>query len=375
MSSRTLQILFFILFFLKCHFHYGQFFSNPSFEGTAQTNVPPAGWEPCNQYSTPDTQPGSFEVITKASQGNTFLGLVTRGNLGPYANFNEAAQTKLLKPFIKDKAYSLKLDLCHSKELGHFIGFSDEFLRYDTPAKLRLWGGTSSCNKAQVLWESPTIDHAAWKTYAFELKPNADVNYLIFEAIHVSQSTYFGNVLIDNLVVDLCSIAPPITTQSFDSLFCKGDSLIIDAFSMGANYRWDTGSTNPAITVSIGGSYKVEISNGCEADTKVFEYVITAKDCYTCEVSLPNVFTPNGDEKNDLFEITGTDDIARFNLQVYNRWGKLVYQTDQMDNFWTGSEDGKESAEGIYFWTINLQCIAGRKIKDNFYKGWVNVLK
>jgi hypothetical protein len=186
-----------------------------SFEGIPQQDIPPSGWELCNEFSSPDTQPGFWEVTKVASHGDTYISLVSRGNLGPYANHNEGVQTQLLVPFLKDNIYDVSIDLSYAKEFGHFIGFGSDFLHYDTPAKLRISGGVTSCDKLELLWESPVIDHVDWKSYTLKLQPKTgNIDYLIFEAAHANGSTYFGNVLIDNLSVDFCSLAIPIETQS-----------------------------------------------------------------------------------------------------------------------------------------------------------------
>jgi gliding motility-associated-like protein len=344
-----------------------------SFEGTPQPNIPPNGWNPCNEFSSPDTQPGFWEVAKAASNGSTYISLVTRGNLGPYANHNEGVQTELLVPFAKDNTYDVSIDLSYSKEFGHFIDFDSDFLHYDTPAKLRISGGATSCDKLEILWESPVIDHIDWKSYALKLQPKTgDINYLIFEAAFAKDSTYFGNVLIDNLSVDFCSLATPIETQSFDSLICENASLILDASTPGGIYKWSTGSTEPSITVMSAGTFAVEVSNGC--DSQIFEYTIEEKEC-RCEISVPNVFTPNGDDFNETFEIRGTPDIAKFDLRIFNRWGQLVYQTNKIEDYWKGNINGGASASGIYYWTISMICVDGMSIIENSYKGLVTITK
>jgi gliding motility-associated-like protein len=69
---------------------------------------------------------------------------------------------------------------------------------------------------------------------------------------------------------------------------------------------------------------------------------------------IPNVFTPNGDKINDLFEIKGLKKCANYNLQVYNRWGELIFNTEQpSSNFWNGKNpNGKTVAEGTYFYML-----------------------
>lgn len=366
MKKITATIFLVILFILNGNKGCAQvIIANMSFEGPRRQDIPPSGWEPCNTFSSPDTQPGFWEVTKAASHGSTYISLITRGNLGPYANNNEGIQTQLLMPFLKDSIYELSIDLSFSKEFGHAVGFGD-FLRYDTPAKLRISGGLTSCSKSELLWESPVIGHEDWKNYRFQLHPKTTtINYLVFEAAYADGSTYFGNILFDNLGINLCGIAIPIETKSFDSEICEKTSIILDAFTPGGSYQWNNGSPQSFITVNNAGTYSVKVSNGCES--KVFEYTITEKDC-SCKITVPNIFTPNNDNVNETFEIIGTSDIAKFDLTIFNRWGKLVFETDKIYDYWKG-----DASPGIYYWTINMMCIDGMSIVSKSYKGSITV--
>ena len=111
---------------------------------------------------------------------------------------------------------------------------SDDFLKYDTPAQLQIFGGANSCESVELLWESPIIDHLEWISYPFAINPQiSEVNYLILSASHSDNSTYFGNILIDNISIDFCLFAVPIDIQPFDTLICEMDSLIIDVSTSG----------------------------------------------------------------------------------------------------------------------------------------------
>lgn len=422
---------------------YAQIVPNASFEGPPQENVPPEHWTPCHEFSTPDTQPGFWEVTKGASDGDTYIGLVTRGNLGPFANNNEDIEVRLATPLIQGVQYPFRIYLALSENWGHDIDFGATFLRYDTPAKLQVFGASSSCNPQELLWESPTIDHTDWRSYTMILTPqNSDAGYLFLQANYVDGSTYFGNVLVDNIsecsievdwvsdtticehrpwMVDVtvpdatyiwqdgstnpvfsiseagtysveitnacisevfevdvatrncfCDTAVPIQTKSFDTLLCEQTPLLIDAETPDGLYVWSNGSTESSITVDATGLYSVQVSNLCETET--FEYLVQTKSC-NCEVSAPNAFSPNGDGINEFFEITGTPDIARYNLKVFNRAGKVVYQSNELLNFWDGKINGRDLPAGPYYWSVTLSCIQGNSIVDNFFKGPITILR
>lgn len=85
-------------------------------------------------------------------------------------------------------------------------------------------------------------------------------------------------------------------------------------------------------------------------------------------ISIPNVFTPNGDGKNDAFVIP---DIAQFTdneLIIVNRWGGEVYQAKNYQNNWTGNS----LDEGTYFYSLKVKNNQG---EQEVYKGYITLLR
>ena len=68
-------------------------------------------------------------------------------------------------------------------------------------------------------------------------------------------------------------------------------------------------------------------------------------------LAVPNVFTPNGDGKNDEFRVAYRS-LRDFHIWVYNRWGKLVYESTDPAKGWDGNINGRPAAEGAYFYVV-----------------------
>jgi gliding motility-associated-like protein len=85
-------------------------------------------------------------------------------------------------------------------------------------------------------------------------------------------------------------------------------------------------------------------------------------DVNTTVVVVPSGFTPNGDGINDLFVITALDNFDQVELFVYNRYGNLVYESQQYENDWDGtsSKNGMELPDGTYYYVIQLDGEAQR---------------
>ncbi|MGB3468389.1 MAG: gliding motility-associated C-terminal domain-containing protein [Cyclobacteriaceae bacterium] len=169
-----------------------------------------------------------------------------------------------------------------------------------------------------------------------------------------------------------CKTAIPIRTESFDSLLCENSSMVLNAETPGGIYQWSTGERTSSIQVKRPGIYTVEVDNLCEV--KSFDYVIDEIYC-GCEVTLPNVFTPNGDGQNDYFEIRGNAVLSDFRMTIYDRTGKALYSTSDIGSFWDGKSQGEDLPEGNYYYSIELQCSRFTGSENKSYRGWVSVFR
>jgi gliding motility-associated-like protein len=68
---------------------------------------------------------------------------------------------------------------------------------------------------------------------------------------------------------------------------------------------------------------------------------------------VPNAFSPNGDGINDLFQVFTTG-VKVFNLKVFDRWGELVYESDNLGSGWNGKYKGTLMEPGVYVYLVNV---------------------
>lgn len=94
------------------------------------------------------------------------------------------------------------------------------------------------------------------------------------------------------------------------------------------------------------------------------------------EYTLPNVFTPNGDGQNDLLVPFPYRGVKEIDLQVFNRWGQLVFATTDPDIKWTGThkDKGEPLPDGVYYYvcTVIFKRLAGDE--PMMLKGYVHIL-
>lgn len=135
--------------------------------------------------------------------------------------------------------------------------------------------------------------------------------------------------------------------------------------SSGANfYTWDfgdgTGSSdeNPTHTYLLSGDYLACLTanndGGCPDQACTF---ITVR--LIPVVDVPNAFSPNGDGQNDVLYVRGQD-VKTLGFKVFNRWGELVFETNNIKNGWNGIYKGTEQEMEVYVWTLTATFSDGK---------------
>jgi gliding motility-associated-like protein len=135
-----------------------------------------------------------------------------------------------------------------------------------------------------------------------------------------------------------------------DVSVCLGQSVTLNA-SGAATYNWSNNVSNGASFNPILGITTVSVIgadvNGCNAKD---ELSIEVKDCF----SIPNGFSPNGDNVNDTWKVEGLWEFPEASLVVFDRWGKKVFEGDANNNSWDGKINGNELPSADYYYVIEL---------------------
>ena len=94
--------------------------------------------------------------------------------------------------------------------------------------------------------------------------------------------------------------------------------------------------------------------------------------CDPEKVQVPNAYSPNDDDKNDVFDIVGPGSEAILNMRIWNRWGQKVY--DGLGP-WDGTQDGKPAASDVYVYLIKIGCAVPIEDMEKVLKGDVTLLR
>ena len=141
-----------------------------------------------------------------------------------------------------------------------------------------------------------------------------------------------------------------------DQLICPGAVIVLTAGEPGFAYSWQDGSDGNTFQVTEAGTYWAMVTiNGCSS-TDTIE--IGADPCI-CVVTGPSAFSPNQDGVNDYFGQLDCTDLAYYQLRVYNRWGELVYETNNINGVWDGTFNGEACDVGTYVYTMQFTRITG----------------
>ncbi|HRY31782.1 MAG TPA: gliding motility-associated C-terminal domain-containing protein [Bacteroidales bacterium] len=157
-----------------------------------------------------------------------------------------------------------------------------------------------------------------------------------------------------------------------DTILCSGEELPLDVACWGCSYEWFDQSTGPVYRISAPGTYWVRIYHRCDQDTAFI--TVAYRDCY-CHVDAPNVFTPNGDGFNDVFRPEVDCRISNLRLCIYNRWGQLLFESDDPACLWDGKYGDKEAPAGVYFWYLDYEGNDNGQLTRNTKKGCVHLLR
>jgi gliding motility-associated-like protein len=106
-------------------------------------------------------------------------------------------------------------------------------------------------------------------------------------------------------------------------------------------------------------------SRGC---ISIYEKPIAAQTF----VNVPNVFTPDNDNVNEKFASINKG-VVNYNLQIFNRWGALVYESKEPKEGWNGSVNGTKAEDGTYFVVLKYNEREGGK--ENKYQGYVKLVR
>jgi gliding motility-associated-like protein len=193
------------------------------------------------------------------------------------------------------------------------------------------------------------------------------VNPTVSTVISVTATNDFGCTNTALTQVNVFQLQPPLSvTPTLDTLR-PGESVTLQAtVDPSYTYNWSPGNglsatdiPNPIASPEETTTYTLDITDGSGC-TNTVEVVIVVFDspCQAPFLFVPNGFTPNGDNLNDVLRVEGNV-IDELYFVVYNRWGEEVFVTRSQADGWDGTYQNKLLPPDVYGYYLEVRCFGG----------------
>ena len=245
------------------------------------------------------------------------------------------------------------------------------------------WHGEIHTTSGDYTWTGVTVNGCdsvvtlhltVYPRYNIDFDVEACNSYIWNDQVYMTTGRYVQNFTSVNgcdsvvtLNLTVIDTAVSIISSSLD--FCDTWSTDLQVVSEMTDYQWSSGEVSDVLHVEAPGIYSVTVSQGDCKGTATYEIEY-------CEFRLyfPNAITPsNHDGLNDVFEIPEFSQkmIQSAKVYFYNRWGELVYHSEDKSFKWDGSYKGEVFHNVIYNYVIYCTDLQGRQY---MYKGSLTVL-
>jgi gliding motility-associated-like protein len=188
---------------------------------------------------------------------------------------------------------------------------------------------------------------------------NGDVTQVsqIDTAGMVSVTVSLGNcVSSDSMNVEFL---PSVDLGRDVSLCDLTNGAVLDAGFPGSQYLWSTGATTQQITVFESGTYYVDIVNASQC--ALSDTIELTGDAGGGIIYVPNSFTPNNDGKNECFHPVASG-VTEFQMMIFNRWGQLIFVSNDYYDCWDGTYKGTLVQEDVYVVKMQYKTLCSDKL-------------
>jgi gliding motility-associated-like protein len=189
------------------------------------------------------------------------------------------------------------------------------------------------------------------------------------------QGTYWTKVVTNGCfstdTININYKLKPVFTLGRDTGICENMTIVLQPViqnPQGVNYIWYNGATTPSISVAQPGTYRLTVANYCGSK---YDDIMISKG--VCKIYVPSGFTPNNDGLNDIFRSKFGENITDFRMQVYNRWGEIVFESNDIRKGWDGNVKGVIQSNGVYVWIIKYKTVTDPK--EQLMKGTVMLIR
>jgi len=161
---------------------------------------------------------------------------------------------------------------------------------------------------------------------------------------------------------------PPVSIGDTVYMY-PGSPILLNAGEGYVSYEWSTGENTQVVKINQPGTYYVTVQNErcCfNADSVLVVYF---------DVLVPNAFRPGGFNNVLKAHTSSLEAINNFTMFIYNRWGQQIFVSNDIDQGWDGTIDGKDAPGDVYVWLVNYDVEREGRLVRITYKGNVLLLR
>lgn len=290
---------------------------------------------------------------------------------------NTSTQANPIHNFTRPGTYNVTLTVTTSRGCTNTIripvnvpGVSLPIATHDTicrgeQATLHVWNPNPAIGTMEWFYDPNSVDPFLTGTNTYTTPPLTNTTYY-WVALRDADGCLSPKVTIFARVMDPPNIDFTVNSQELDLPNALIEfNVTQEYYGPITSYIWDfgdgavSGEMNPVHQYNEEGTFDISIhlTNvwGCTTLINLPMYVEVNK---TVHIFVPNAFSPNGDGLNDYFEVYTTL-ITDFHIDIFDRWGKLVFATDDMGFKW----DGKDMPEDAYSYVISATEWSGTVVR------------
>jgi gliding motility-associated-like protein len=155
-----------------------------------------------------------------------------------------------------------------------------------------------------------------------------------------------------------------------DTSVCSYESIEVQPLTGYQRYLWSNNSVSRSISITQPGTYWLQVTdnNNCKGKDTI---LVNLKECMK-GFYMPNAFTPNRDNRNDLLRPFLFGNVKEYTFTIYNRWGQVVFHTKDLSKGWDGNFAGMLQDSNVFAWICSYQ-FEGEK--QNTAKGTVVLIR
>ncbi len=239
------------------------------------------------------------------------------------------------------------------------------FIDWYNSGNFSIGNDTTMCSNSPIILDAGVgFDNYAWSAGSSiqTQQINQPGIYSVIVTIDHGCTLYDTLIALNNF--------PPVISFADSMVVCKEDNfqLNVTAGNLNTTYQWSTGASTTSILISATGTYSVIATNEC--GTASDSIYIKVNEC-DADPFVPSAFSPNGDGQNDVLLVRGNN-IRAMHLLVYDRWGGLMFESNDQQNGWDGRLKGVALNSATFVYALEATLETGETVKK---KGNVSLIR